>query len=91
MPGNGTGANSVCCYVRILPIANNAVFGLRRHGAGRWGVPVAASVAVAMTVGVSAALTVSRIDHGTVADGAWLAVASAHAARSATSFAAAGR
>jgi hypothetical protein len=91
MTGNGTGANSVCCYVSILLIADKAVFGLRRRGAGRWGVPVAASLAVAVAVGVSAALIVSRVAHGTAADGAWLTVASDHLARLAASVPAGGR
>lgn len=88
MGGNGTGASYVCCYVSILLIADRAVFGLRRRGAGRFGVPVAVCLAVVVAVGLSAVLAVSRIAHGTAADGAWLTAASAHAARLATSFAA---
>lgn len=61
------------------PIADRALFTLRRRGAGRWGIPVAACTAVAMTVGVSAALTVNRIEHGTAADGGRPTVTSAHA------------
>lgn len=56
-----------------------AVVGLRRCGAGGFGVPVAVCLAVVVAVGVSAVLTVSRIDHGTAAGGAWLTVVSAHA------------
>jgi hypothetical protein len=66
--------------VRVPPIADKTLLGLRRRGAGRWGVPVAAIASVAMTVGVSAALTVNRIDHGTAVDGGRLTVT--HAAAS---------
>jgi len=41
----------------------------RARDAGAWGVPLAAFAAVALTAGLSAALTVSRIDHGTATSG----------------------
>jgi hypothetical protein len=48
-------------------------------------VPLAALVAVVMSVGMSAVVVASRIENGTTAAGvAWLAVASAHAATSVT-------
>jgi len=61
-------------------VAADAVSGFRRRGTGRWGVPTAAVAAFVMAAGVSAALTVSRIDHGTAAVDAWPAVVSARAA-----------
>jgi 4-hydroxy-L-threonine phosphate dehydrogenase PdxA len=45
-------------------------------------VPAAAFVAVAMAVSVSAALTISRIDHGTAVDVARPTATSAYAASS---------
>jgi hypothetical protein len=65
-------------------IADRAVFVLRRRGAGRWGVPVAAIAAFVLAVGVSAALTVSRIDHGNAADGGRPPAISAYTASSGT-------
>jgi hypothetical protein len=65
---------------------------LHQRGAGRWGVPVAAGVAVVMALGVSAALVVNRIDDGTAAvGGAWLTVASTHAVPPIAASSAAGR
>ena len=61
-------------------IADRAVFALRRRGAGRWEVPVAAVAALALAVGVCAALTVSRIDHGHMANGGRPTLTSAYAA-----------
>jgi hypothetical protein len=60
--------------------AADAVSGFRRRGTGRWGVPLAAVAAFVMAAGVSAALIVSRIDHGATAADAWPAVVSARAA-----------
>lgn len=62
------------------PITDKAVFALRRRGAGRWGMPVATVTAVALTVGVSTALTVNRIEHGTAADRGRPTVTTAQAA-----------
>ena len=74
------GTQAVFCYVRAQTLTGGAVAGLHQRGAGRWGVPVAAGVAVAMALGVSAGLVINRIDDGTAAvGGAWLTVASAHA------------
>lgn len=67
--GNESGAGVVLCYVRTHSVLNEAGTGLSRDGAGRWGVPVAVLVAVAMAAGVSAALTVDRIHAGTAAAG----------------------
>lgn len=67
--GNESGAGVVLCYVRTHSVLNEAGTGLSRDGAGRWGVPVAVLVAVAMAAGVSAALTADRIHAGTAAAG----------------------
>ena len=78
------GASTVSIYVQTPPIAQEAdhepVSGLYRRGTRRWGVPLAAVTAFAMAAGVSAALTVNRIDHGTAAADVRPAVASARAA-----------
>jgi hypothetical protein len=55
--------------VRTHSVLDEAGTGLSRDGAGRWGVPVAVLVAVAMAAGVSAALTADRIHAGTAAAG----------------------
>jgi hypothetical protein len=74
---------SVFCYVRSQTLTGGAVAALHRRGAGRWSVPVAVIVAVALALGVCAALVVNRIDDGTAADGgASFVVASAHAVSS---------
>lgn len=79
LPGNPLGVRFVFCYVRSQTLTGGAVAALHRRGAGRWSVPVAAIVAVALALGVCAALVVNRIDDGTAAVGdASSIVASAH-------------
>jgi hypothetical protein len=70
--------------VQTQPIAQDvALVTVTKLGRRRWAAPLAAATAVVMTAGVSAALTVSRIDHRTAAAaGARLTVASAHAVQS---------
>jgi AraC-like DNA-binding protein len=67
--GNGSGASAVSCYVRSLLIQDVTIAGLYRRGTGRWGVALAVFIAIALTVGLSAALAVTRIDNGTDALG----------------------
>jgi len=67
--GNVSGAATVSCYVRSLLMQDVTVAGLYRRGTGRWGVALAVFIAVALTVGLSAALAVTRIDNGTDALG----------------------
>ena len=79
LPGNPLGTRFVFCRVRSQTLTGGAVAALHRRGAGRWSVPVAAIVAVALALGVCAALVVNRIDDGTAAVGdASFVVASAH-------------
>jgi hypothetical protein len=70
--------------VQTQPIAQDvALVTVTKLGRRRWAAPLAAATAVVMTAGVSAALTVSRIDHRTAAAaGARLTVASAHTVQS---------
>jgi len=74
--------------VQTQPIAQDvALVTVTKFGRRRWAAPLAAATAVAtavvMTAGVSAALTVSRIDHRTAAAaGARLTVASARPVKS---------
>lgn len=67
--GNVSGASAVSCYVRSLLIQDVTIAGLYRRGTGRWGVALAVFIAIALTVGLSAALAVTRIDNGTDALG----------------------
>ena len=70
--------------MQTQPITQDVVLvTVTKLGRRRWAAPLAAATAVVMTAGVSAALTVSRIDHRTAAAaGARLTVASAHTVKS---------